>query len=565
MASTYKAFLSAPDAGHLADDASINYITTTTVINEPAAILKHLQAQAKQVSKKEEKVLSIVEGDHSLCLETELTIKFNNGGGAYLPNMDNNLLDEMLVIFPVVHVVDFDGEQKIKQIRLHWDQGTLLKQVEAIGKTGRNWPIRDGKAQANAIAKSVKASGSAVNGSSSHQKSRGVDEVVVGAHKKQESISATRDPHASLNLFAARDPNEAAPGDYQGPKHAPRASAKPEPRNLNELFANGESPSADPGSKVRSQSPSKVDGTILKAGAGKHYTTNRLFENDPTAGRSPERKKVFNQKYDHFTFGDGEDVGQTNRPNSNGSKSKGAATFSFEDFSTPPKYKSKARPDDQVHWGQVSARHFASPHIFPTNPHKDDPPSPPKRPIVHAPRKDADAHFKMTDEGDAAEPPRHKAHAQAMALYHDPVFDEEGTPVTNAQSNTTNTNANRRGDDFGAHYSMTDSPSGDAGAAGPKGTSRSDMEQHWEFSSPKATQKVYKTAGDGMGGRKGQPDWMLPQEQEKKMYKTAGDGMGGRAGRRDWGIGDDSDPEVEADRAKATRGRRGQAAAGAGY
>lgn len=360
MASTYRSFLASPDASHLASDASINYITTTTTINESAAIIKHLQAQQKQVTKKDEKVLSTIEDGNSLCLETELTIQFNNGGGAFLPSMDENLLDEKLVVFPLLHVVNFDGEQKIKQIRLYWDQATLLKQVEAIGKTGRNWPIRDGKAQVDAITKSVKSGGAGgvTNGSSAASGPRGIDQVVVGAHKKNESVSATRDPHASLNLFATRDPNEHAPGDYQGPKLAPRASAKPAPRNYNELFASGESPSAasnDTGSKVRSPSPSKVDGTILKAGAGKHHAGNRIFdENEPSsAPRSPERKKVFNQKYDHFSFGDGEDAPAMNRPTSNG-KTKGGATFSFEDFSTPPKYQRKVRPDDQIHWGQVS-------------------------------------------------------------------------------------------------------------------------------------------------------------------------------------------------------------------
>ena len=222
MASTYSSFLQSPNASHLASDASINYITTTTVINEPAAILKHLQAQLKQVAKKEERVLNAIEGPDSLFLETETTLQFNNGGGAYLPSMDENLLDEKLVTFPLLHVVNFDADQKIKQIRLHWDQGTLLKQVEAIGRTGRNWPIRDGKAQVDAITKSLKSSG--IDSSAKQPLgSRHPNEVVITQHNKKDSVSATRDPHASLSLFAARDPNEHAPGNYQDSKVAPRA------------------------------------------------------------------------------------------------------------------------------------------------------------------------------------------------------------------------------------------------------------------------------------------------------------------------------------------------------
>lgn len=100
MANTYSAFLQAPSASHLASDASLNYITTTTVISEPNAILKHLQAQAKQIAKKEERVLNAIEGPDSLFLETETTLQFQAGGGAYLPSMDENLLDEKLVTFP---------------------------------------------------------------------------------------------------------------------------------------------------------------------------------------------------------------------------------------------------------------------------------------------------------------------------------------------------------------------------------------------------------------------------------------------------------------------------------
>ncbi|KAK5174311.1 uncharacterized protein LTR77_001391 [Saxophila tyrrhenica] len=540
MASVYAAFLQAPNASHLANDASINYITTTTSISEPAAIVKHITAQQKQVTKKEERILSTIEGHEDLLLETETTLQFNNGGGAFLPNMDENLLDEKLVTFPLLHVVQFDATRKIKQIRLYWDQSTLLKQVEAIGKTGRNWPIRDGKAQIEAINKSVKATGGETTGVKSLA-ARGPNDVVIREHKKSDSVSATRGQSTSLNLFAARDPNEQVGSDYQGPKLAPRASAKPAPRNYNELFANGESPPDDPTSNVRSPSPSKKDGTILKAGAGKHYTGNRLFDdNEPSGARSPERKKVFNQKYDHFAFGDGEDA-PSGRPMSN-NKSKGAATFSFEDFSTPPKHQIKERRDDQVHWGQ-----------------EEDQPSPPKRPIVHAARKDADAHFNMTDERSpaAARPPTSK---QGMMLYDDPVFGEDTTSQKGSRSNTTSTDNSRRGNDFSAHYQMTDTQS----PAQKENAAPSDsMEQHWAFSDSKQEKKIYKTAGDGMGGRSGGHDWMTG-EGDQKIYKTAGDGMGGRATTgRSWGIGDESDVEEDTDKRYRGRGRGPQAQAGA--
>jgi hypothetical protein len=345
-AGTYLNFLQSPSTGVLASDASINYITTTITVSEPTAILKHLGAQAKQVFKKEEKVLFTIEGDNGCCLETLITLQFRMGGGAYMPGMDSNMLDERVVTFPMTHVVTFKGD-KIHQIRMYWDQATLLKQVEAIGKTGRNWPIRDGSDQGKTIAMSIKT-GINGGGEAATEPSgvRNAAEVVVRDHHKRDSVSVTRDPHASLSLFAERDPNESG-RTYTGPSYQPVKSAKPAPRDLDELFTTE-------GDPTRSQSPHKEHGTILKSGAGKGYRESRIFEareEEDEAPKSPERKKVFNQKYEHFAFGDGEDAPANGRQNRKDQQEKRAATFSFEDFTTPPKYPEKKRPDDERHWG----------------------------------------------------------------------------------------------------------------------------------------------------------------------------------------------------------------------
>ena len=77
----------------------------------------------------------------------------------------------------------------------------------------------------------------------------------------------------------------------------------------------------------RSPSPNKGEG---KAGAGKHHQNNRLFDGDrdeaPAETRSPERKKTYGGKYDHFTFGD-------------------------EEVAVPRKGGEKGRRDDERHWG----------------------------------------------------------------------------------------------------------------------------------------------------------------------------------------------------------------------
>lgn len=104
-------------------------------------------------------------------------------------------------------MVHFDSSQKIQQIRLYWDQGSLLKHVDVIGGRARNWPIHDGKDQAKLIATSVTGTTqSAGPGRPSTQAARDPDEVVITTNNttkpRSQSKNVTRDPHASLSLFA---------------------------------------------------------------------------------------------------------------------------------------------------------------------------------------------------------------------------------------------------------------------------------------------------------------------------------------------------------------------------
>lgn len=135
---------------------------------------------------------------------------------------------------------------------------------------------------------------------------------------------------------------------------------------------------------------------------------------------------------------------------------------------------------------------------------QEDPPSPAKRNIVHAARKDADTHFKLTDESSPApEKPLHRQ--KGMGLYRDPLAADDGFTKENVEPR--------------------------------KGAPRGDMDQHWAFGTP---------------------------QMDKKIYKTAGDGMGGRSGARSWGLGDDSDPEINGEAANRRRGRGGRRQAEAG-
>jgi hypothetical protein len=480
MAATYQAFLAAPSASALAPNASINYITTTTAVHEPAAIIKHLQIHQKQVVKKDEKILYAIESDNGVCLETEVTLQFHNGGGAFLPGMDENVIDERIVTFPLVHIVSFDANGKISQMRLYWDQGTLLKQVEAIGRTGRNWPIRDGQNLIEAIKTSVNTTGQASSGRASHNQ----HDVVVNQHKRGESTNPTRDPHASLALFAPRDASEDAGSAYNGPTFATRPSAKPAPRDYGELFVGEESTA-----NYRSDSPAKIEGRGVKAGAGKHVSGNRLFDEEE-AMNTPQGKKTYQQKYDHFAFGNGEDAKSEQRDSSRSNR-KSQATFSFEDFATPPKVTEKNKPDYERHWG-------------------------------------ADFEDERADTKENNHPTRQPARSENERTWGD--SPDKPRKIYNT--------------------------AGD-GMGGRKGGYNPILGE--------TEKKIYVTAGDGMGGRKGDYNPILG-ETEKKIYVTAGDGMGGRkASGRVWGFGDESDPEVEAEARSTGRTRRGQAGSGAGY
>ncbi|KAK0256547.1 hypothetical protein B0A54_04612 [Friedmanniomyces endolithicus] len=495
MASQYTAFLNNPTAAHLASDASLVYVTTTTEIKEANAIIKHLQAQQKQAAKKGEKILNVIASQDGACLETEITLQFKAGGGAYLPGVDENLLDEKIVTFPLMHIVRFDSEQKIKQIRLYWDQGTLLKQVDAIGKTGRNWPIKDGQAQVNSINRSLNAGGRNTDLNGSTPAARGPHDVVIQGHKKRDSVTAVKDPHASLALFAPRDPNEdSGPRQFEGPKTAPRESYKAQPRGLDDILSGEET--APTGSTVRSPSPTKMDGSYAKAGAGKHHVNNRLFdENEPSSPpRSPERKKVFMNKQSHFEFGDGEDAAEQNRPMSARGNKKAPTQIDFASFSVSPSVEDKSRPDYDRHWGDGV---------------QPDESSPVKRPIKHAPRVENESHFSIANSSPAAVHEKSKSlqRQKGMGLYQDPLHADERTAVRPV----TNTNNSRRGNDFAPQHTVGEgTPSATEKAkdntsknmgSNMSAQTRGDLDSNWDFGTPIQEKKVYKTAGNGMGGR----------------------------------------------------------------
>lgn len=99
---TYAAFLDAPTKNALADNATLHYVSTLTSLNDAAAIIKHFTVQEKLLKKKSQKILDVVEGSHALSVDVETTLEFINGGGAYLPGLDDNFVADRTATFPMV-------------------------------------------------------------------------------------------------------------------------------------------------------------------------------------------------------------------------------------------------------------------------------------------------------------------------------------------------------------------------------------------------------------------------------------------------------------------------------
>ncbi|KAI9746140.1 MAG: hypothetical protein M1818_000821 [Claussenomyces sp. TS43310] len=582
LEAVYKQFLAAPNPAALIDNASLHYITTLTTFNGPSDILKHLKTQSNQIKKKEEKFLDAVESQNALAVEVDTTMELVTSGGAYLPGLDDNFLADRTVTFPIIHIVTFDSYGKIAQMRQHWDQGSLLKLIDVIGKTGRNWPIRDGGAQAQLISESVRLAAKSTNeGTAPPTHAESV------TRSRQNSSNPTRDPHASLALFAPRD------HEIQNSLPAvvpPRASAKPAARDFHDLFVGHSSDDAPDAvankDRGRPSSPHKsVVGAIApKGGAGKNYQPSRLFDNDEN---SPVRPSITEKsyrahptKYQHFDFEDGTEAPSAPEhlpPKTTvASKSKHDSTWNFDDFNTPDKHVpgKVLRGPEARHWGNEDDEVLESP----VRPKKLD-----------KPRKDAETHFEFMDDGTPEGGrriigrPRGPGIDSGMGLYQNNLYADDGAPPAQAAGRALNslTNVKDRRKDFDPHFQMTDdSPAGKDPRQSDrvpedKAKSVKMMEANWSTydQSPAGTQKEnagsgavnassraangkgplsettnspsqrndgITIGGDGMGGRKGASQRNL----DNKRINVGGDGMGGRKGAgRAWALGDESEEE----------------------
>jgi hypothetical protein len=434
-----------------------------------------------------------------------------------------------------IHIVSFDNDNKITQIRLNWDQGSLLKLIDVIGKTGRNWPIRDGKDQAKLIISSVTAAAKPATGPPVAQNA---EETL--RRSRENSTNVTRDPHASLALFAPRDADDTEPLPAVV---APRASAKPAPRDYGDLFVghdNETARNAAPQNEYsRPSSPSKSGVMAPKGGAGKNYQRSRIFDNDENYPIRPEDKAIYirpnAKKFQHFDIAAAGSEGATlpKSPAPRDIKGKNGTNWNFDDFSTPAKLVpgKVLRGQDVVHWGNEDDVVLDSPI---------------RMKKVDHPRKDAETHFEFADDGIPAGErrligrPRGAGAVGGMGLYQNNLYDED--PASSVQQDSrplaTVTNIKDRRKDFDPHFEMVDdSPL----PVRNKAVQPANQKENEAPGSPSRTQGI-NIAGDGMGSRK----VALPDSAavKPKGITIGGDGMGGKKGAgRSWGFGDESDGE----------------------
>lgn len=518
-----------------------------------------------------------------------------------------------------VHIVHFDSDRKIKTIRLYWDQGSLLKLVDVIGSRARNWPIRDGKDQARLIVSSVAAA---------QRKGAATSEAGNGVHNQDEaaalskpvlSRNVTGDPHASLSLFTPRDVNQET--SHFSEMVAPRASAKPPPRDYNDLFGDNET-NASPSTKVNASSPTKENrglkgqsakppprdyhdlfvghesdaspiskakqssplkennvmtpGTIAsKGGAGKNYQPSRLFETDDsqsgtsgTSKQSPDKHlKSQMKQYSHFNFDDSNE--HTDKGNSVPAhlQTRHQSQWGFEDFMTPQKVQQKIRDHDVRHFGW-----------------SDDEPnmeSPVKQPRVVEPRPDAQTHFEFQDDGTPAGErrpaghPRGQGAGRGMDLYLNNLVDDSDRsagPERKSYPLSTVTNLKDRHKQFDPHFSMTDASPAHSSSNGSnhavselRSKAVKMMDAQWEATdrSPGQTPPVRKvgTHAPGESSFTDQENYAGAGNRIPGI-KTGGDGMGGTKGMgRTWGFGSESDEDGEggANSGKPRPGKKQQA------
>ncbi|KAL2834728.1 hypothetical protein BJY01DRAFT_224111 [Aspergillus pseudoustus] len=474
----YQRFLSEPRSAPLAPDVSLIYITSTTEFNGADAVLKHLTKQQHIIKTNSQNVIDAVQGSNALSLDVETSVQFVTGGGAYLPNLDETFLLDRVAKFPTIHIVRFNSQDQIQSVRVYWDQASLLKQVEVIGNRARSWPVRDADKQMRLIrlvSKSTPSDSGVAPVSEVKPLSTARDDDVPQA-PPSPGKKHIKDPYAADSLFDLISPSK----DSAEPVRPPRApaSAKPPPREYTELFVGdgeNDAPDATPSrprtiapkaGSNKNYRPSRIfdadevedlkEATPIapKIGAGKNYRPSRIFDDDETVARESQEQIAYRantKRFDHFELG-GDNSSREIKPIASRPTSRQVNHWDFQDFATPEKPQRKPRGEEIRHFGWSD-----------DEPDQD---SPPAKPRVVQPRRDAETHFDLTDADEEQNGARiiRSYQNKGLGLYKDTLYAEADVDEEKrAKSSTAKErplsvvhNGPNRQKDFESHWDVSD-------------------------------------------------------------------------------------------------------------
>lgn len=421
-----------------------------------------------------------------------------------------------------------------------------------IGKTGRNWPIRDGRKQTELILSSTSLTQQKLD-----DKEKILQNGIIGSKSQEVTKNATRDSHASLSLFTPRDQKMS---EQVPVRAAPRSSAKPPARDYSEIFGSQEmEPSSPTRSPVSSHDRKKTGKARV---SNQNFGPSRLFDVEEKAQVKSSDKSMNPIKYKHFEFTDGVPNSGEENPIRKVKSGKHESHWDFDDFVTPQKIiPSKGmRVHDVRHWGNSDDEVLESPERI-------------KK--VDRPRRDAETHFEFEDsisqetEIRSYSRARGQGNDNGLGLYKE-LFCE---PEENAREYVKPeihgiANAKDRQKDFEAHFTMTDKSPGV-----PKPEKMTDdkakavkmMDANWSSYDKSPTQKENNSASSFLSRNNGsQPlsettNSLNIGNRRQCGIKTHGDGMGGRKGNESaWACGEFDDAEKEAGLSKHRKFRTGK-------
>lgn len=300
-----------------------------------------------------------------------------------------------------------------------------------------------------------------------------------------------KDPHTSSyqDLFSpGRD--EQGRAESPGTIVPPRASARPPPRDMSDLFVAGHE-DYEPNAGGSPRKSVAYEAVAPKGAGAQKFGDVRVFHGDEA-----KEDKIYRTnpaRYDHFDIGDAdENDPMQHKSGRNREKQalpmrarteKHGSQWDFIDFVTPAKVPMKLREQDKVNWDYDESTLAQTPGKAAHQPKvrrddethfemKDDG-TPVERAVAPKPRRDADTHFEFRDDPTPA-PRRIIGRTEAAkGIYRDVVHenDEPLGPITNNAS---------RNKTFGSSWDMQD-PTPDQGK-NERPTSKQmkkGLETHW--------------------------------------------------------------------------------------